>query len=57
MDKTCKYYQYQRYVSYDNGQTWQPMNQFQRGELMEFNSPACGGVIGALYKWVEMDIN
>lgn len=51
MDKTCKYYQYQRYVSYDNGQTWQPMNQFQRGELMEFNSPDCGGGIGALYKW------
>lgn len=51
MDKTCKYYQYQRYVSYDNGQTWQPMNQFQRGELMEFNSPDCGAGVDALYKW------
>lgn len=57
MDKTCKYYQYQRYVSYDNGQTWQPMNQFQRGELMEFNSPDCGAGVDALYKWVLMDAN
>lgn len=57
MDKTCKYYQYQRYVSYDNGQTWQPMNQFQRGELMEFNSLDCGAGVDAIYKWVEMDIN
>ena len=57
MDKTCKYYQYQRYVSYDNGQTWQPMNQFQRGELMEFNSLDCGAGVDALYKWVLMDVN
>lgn len=57
MDKTCKYYKYQRYVSYDNGQTWQPMNQFQRGELMEFNSPDCGAGAEAIYKWVEMGIN
>ena len=57
MDKTCKYYQYQRYVSYDNGQTWQPMNQFQRGELMEFNSPDCGAGVDALYKWVLLDAN
>ena len=57
MDKTCKYYQYQRYVSYDNGQTWHPMGEYQRGELMEFNSPDCGAGIDAIYKWVEMDIN
>ena len=57
MDKTCKYYQYQKYVSYDNGQTWQPMNQFQRGELMEFNSPDCGAGVDSLYKWVLMDVN
>ena len=57
MDKTCKYYQYQRYVSYDNGQTWQPMNQFQRGELMEFNSPDCGAGVDALYKWALLDVN
>ena len=57
MDKTCKYYQYQRYVSYDNGQTWQPMNQFQRGELMEFNSPDCGAGIDVIYKWVLLDVN
>jgi hypothetical protein len=57
MDKTCKYYQYQRYVSYDNGQTWHPMGEFQRGELMEFNSPDCGAGIDAIYKWVLLDVN
>ena len=57
MDKTCKYYKYQRYVSYDNGQTWQPMNQFQRGELIEFNSPDCGAGVDSLYKWVLLDAN
>ena len=57
MDKTCKYYQYQRYVSYDNGQTWHPMGEYQRGELMEFNSPDCGAGIDAIYKWVLLDAN
>ena len=51
MDKTCKYYKYQKYVSYDNGQTWQPLDEYQRGELIQFNSEDCGGGIGALYKW------
>ena len=51
MDKTCKYYKYQKYVSYDNGTTWQPLDEYQRGELIQFNSEDCGGGIGALYKW------
>lgn len=55
MDKTCKYYKYQRYVSYDNGQTWQPINQFQRGELMEFNSRDCGAGVEEIYKWVVIE--
>lgn len=55
MDKTCKYYQYQRYVSYDNGQTWHPMGEYQRGELMEFNSPDCGAGIDTMYKWVVVE--
>lgn len=51
MDKICKYYKYQKYVSYDNGTTWQPLDEYQRGELIQFNSEDCGGGIGALYKW------
>lgn len=51
MDKICKYYKYQKYVSYDNGATWQPLDEYQRGELIQFNSEDCGGGIGALYKW------
>ena len=55
MDKTCKYYKYQKYVSYDNGVTWQPMQEFQRGELIEFNSVDCGAGIDAMYKWVVIE--
>lgn len=55
MDKICKYYKYQKYVSYDNGSTWQPLNEYQKGELMQFNSEDCGGGIGTLYKWVVVD--
>ena len=51
MDKVCKYYKYQKYVSYDNGVTWQPLDEYQRGELIQFNSEDCGGGIGTLYKW------
>ena len=51
MDKICKYYKYQKYVSYDNGTTWQPLDEYQRGELIQFNSEDCGGGIGVLYKW------
>ena len=51
MDKICKYYKYQKYVSYDNGTTWQPLDEYQRGELIQFNSEDCGGGISALYKW------
>ena len=51
MDKICKYYKYQKYVSYDNGATWQPLDEYQRGELIQFNSEDCGGGISALYKW------
>ena len=51
MDKICKYYKYQKYVSYDNGATWQPLDEYQRGELIQFNSEDCGGGIGTLYKW------
>ena len=51
MDKTCKYYKYQKYVSYDNGSTWQPLDEYQRGKLIQFNSEDCGGGISALYKW------
>ena len=53
MAKTCKYQKLQRYVSYDNGATWQAMEEYQRGALIEADSPDCGG--GTIfYRWVEM---
>ena len=41
MAKTCKYYKYQRYISYDSGSTWSPLDEYQKGELMEYDSNDC----------------
>ena len=51
MAKNCKYQKYQKYVSYDNGATWQPMQEFQKGELIEASSTDCGGGT-VVYQWV-----
>lgn len=53
MAKTCKYSQYQKYVSNDGGVTWERVNEFHRGRLLEANSMDCGGSI-AEYKWVDI---
>ena len=47
----CKYYKYQKYVSRDNGQTWSPMNEYQKGGLYETCSEDCGYVPS--YRWVH----
>ena len=53
MAKTCKYQKLQRYVSYDNGATWEAMEEYQRGALIEADSPDCGAT-PILYRWTEM---
>ena len=35
MANYCKYYKYQKYISRDNGQTWNPMSEYQKGGLYE----------------------
>ena len=52
MANYCKYYKQQRYVSYDSGVTWQPLNEYQKGELYEYNSSDCG--YEEIYRWVTM---
>ena len=54
MAETCKFYKYQKYASYDGGSTWQPLNEYQRGELYEPNSPDCGGGV-TYYRWQNLD--
>ena len=44
MAKTCKYYKQQRQVSYDGGQTWTPLDEYQRGAFIEAESQDCGVV-------------
>ena len=53
MAKTCKYQKYQRFVSYDSGTTWQPLQEFQKGTLIETDSPDCGGGGSTIDRWVD----
>lgn len=46
-----KYYKEQKYVTYDNGQTWQPLSEYKKGELYEASSSDCGVV---QYRWVDV---
>lgn len=49
----CKYYKQVRQVSYDNGVTWISLDEYQKGDLYENDSPDCGGGI-TQYKWVNV---
>lgn len=53
MSQLCKYYKQVRQVSYDSGVTWVNLGEVQKGDLYEYNSPSCGGVVE--YRWVNMD--
>lgn len=49
----CKYYKLVRQVSYDSGATWISLDEYQKGDLYETDSPDCGGGI-TQYKWVNV---
>ena len=49
MAKTCKYYKERRYVSYDSGVTWSPLNEYRSGDLYEEDSADCG--YSVQYRW------
>lgn len=53
-NKFCKFYKWQKYVSYDNGLTWSPLNEYAKGELYESLSVDCGGG-SIVYRWVLID--
>lgn len=44
MPQYCKYQKLQRYVSYDYGLTWTPMDIYTKGNLIESESADCGFV-------------
>ena len=52
MANTCKYYKQRRYVSYNSGATWQPLNEYRKGELYEYDSSDCGYY--TMYQWVSV---
>ena len=41
-EKYCKYEKMQRWVSYDSGLTWSPLQEFRTGDLIEEYSEDCG---------------
>lgn len=50
----CKYYKKQEYVSYNNGLTWQPLDNYEKGELYESHSSSCGAGVFQ-YQWVQIN--
>lgn len=50
---SCKYYKLVRQVSYDSGVTWISLDEYQKGDLYENDSPDCGGGI-TQYRWVNV---
>ena len=47
----CKYYKMQKFVSYNSGQTWIPLEEYKKGELYEAHSSDCGSG-NFQYRWV-----
>ena len=50
----CKYYKKQEYVSYNDGLTWQPLENYEKGELYESHSSSCGAGVFQ-YQWVQIN--
>ena len=55
MAKSCKYYKQQRQVSYDNGVTWIPLDEYQKGALIEVNSSDCTSPSPKIYRWTQTE--
>lgn len=49
----CKYYKQQRYVSYDDGGSWEPLEEYQKGGLYEEDSADCGYVPQPSFEFKE----
>ena len=49
MANSCKFYKQQRFVSYNSGATWQPLNEYRRGAFIEAESTDCQGI--TRYRW------
>ena len=50
MANSCKYKKLRKWVSYNNGATWQPLDEYMEGELIESQSTDCGAC-PTIYQW------
>ena len=54
-DGTSKYYKQRREASYDGGTTWIPLDEYQKGSLIEASSSDCTSPTPTLYRWVQTE--
>ena len=54
-DGTSKYYKQRREVSYDGGTTWIPLDEYQKGALIETSSSDCTSPTPTIYRWVQTE--
>lgn len=54
MESVCKFYKQEKFVSYDEGQTWSSLGEYQKGELYETDSVDC---MNKQYRVVPLDGN
>lgn len=54
MESVCKFYKQEKFVSYDEGQTWSSLGEYQKGELYETDSVDC---MSKQYRVVPLDGN
>ena len=53
MAKSCKYYRYRKYVSYDGGATYERTSEYQLGYIYEVDSEECTSGSSQYERWVE----
>lgn len=51
MAQTTKYYKDRKYVSYDEGYSWIPLDEYRKGDVIQDNSLDCGGTIPRYYRY------
>lgn len=57
MASYCKVEKWRRYVSYDGGVSWKPLEEYKQGELISEFSADCGGGKADGERWVQVELS
>lgn len=52
-DGTTEYQKTRKQVSYDNGTTWEDLDEYGKSTVIEYNSSVCG-YVADIYRWVDV---